>query len=68
MLISWSEIPIELENQIENLEKERQRLSNERTIERMKEDLTEIEDSNKRSKETREKFRKRIEKIKKLLR
>ena len=41
VLISWNEIPVEIEDQIENLEKERQRLSNERTIKRMKEDTEE---------------------------
>jgi len=68
VLISWNEIPTEIENQIEDLEKERQRLNNERITKMLEKDLTEIENSHKRSKEAREKFRKRIEKIRKILR
>ena len=37
VLIAWNEIPEEMEGQIENLEKERTRLSTERTIRWMKE-------------------------------
>ena len=39
VLIAWNEIPEEIENQIEDLEKERKRLINERTTRRMQEEL-----------------------------
>jgi hypothetical protein len=39
VLIAWNEIPEEMENQIEDLEKQRIQLSTERTLRWMKEDL-----------------------------
>jgi hypothetical protein len=39
ILIAWNEIPEEMKNQLEDLEKERSRLFTERTLRWMKEEL-----------------------------